>query len=220
MEIQQTPLRTAIMRIMSDLLDGPDKNGIYETTRFMDRIEQLVCDMMAAPEVMQLSGSEAVMGFLAWLSTRDETTVLGPNDVVDLTLYKRFVEANSLTEPRAAYHELLTHPKEPEPALSQQPFLSVAPEPTILEELEAAGFQPMYLDGGGDAFKFDLRGGLPADDESDFEVGMPDFSSDPESIHKEPYAALFGPDGKFIVSGSIDEIASVLADRLAFSEKL
>jgi len=140
MEIEQTPVRTAIMRIMSDMLDNPDKHGIYETGRFMDRIEQLICDMMAAPEVMQLSGSEAVMGFLAWLTTRDETTVLGPTTVVDISLYQQFVDANHLTEPRAGYSELLVHPDPPplevapEAPVSQQPFFTFVSEDDVKED--------------------------------------------------------------------------------------
>lgn len=120
MEVQQTPLRTAIMRIMSDMLDSPDEHGIFETGRFMDRIEQLLCDMMGAPEVMQLSGSEALFGLMGWLTTRNETTVLGPHQQVDVSIVSRFMEANGLTEPRAAWHELLTHPKElcPEEAIT------------------------------------------------------------------------------------------------------
>ena len=67
-----TPLRTAVMRIMSEMLDDPDADGIYPTGRFMDRIEALLHSMMGAPEVMQLSGSEAVYGFVAWLTTSDD----------------------------------------------------------------------------------------------------------------------------------------------------
>jgi len=118
MEAQQTPLRTAIMRIMSDMLDNPCEHGLYDTGRFMDRIEQLLCDMMAAPEVMQLSGSEAVFGLLAWLTTRDETTVLGPHQQVDVSIATQFVEANRLAEPREAWHELLTHPKTEVPEIA------------------------------------------------------------------------------------------------------
>ena len=128
MEAQQTPLRTAIMRIMSDMLDSADEHGIYETGRFMDRIEQLLCDMMVAPEVLQLSGSEAVMGFLAWLTTRDETTVLSPSQEVDISLYERFVETNQLTEPREAWHELLIHPKPLEPELATETEVQCDPK--------------------------------------------------------------------------------------------
>ncbi len=42
-------LRTAICRIMSEMLDNPDEHGIYPTGRFMDRIEALLVSMMAAP---------------------------------------------------------------------------------------------------------------------------------------------------------------------------
>ena len=136
MEKEQTPLRTAIMRIMSEMLDSPDSHGIYETGRFMDQIEQLLCDMMAAPEVMQLSGSEAVMGFLAWLTTRDETTVLGPHQTVDITLYERFVEANKLNEPREMYHQLLVHPKVEETIWTLDFDLSQMTESVTLEKEE------------------------------------------------------------------------------------
>lgn len=117
MEAQQTPLRTAIMRLMSDMLDNPCKHGIYDTGRFMDKIEQLLCDMMAVPEVMQLSGSEAIFGLLGWLTTRDETTVFGPNEEVDVDIIAQFIETNGLSEPREAWDMLLTHPapSDPEP---------------------------------------------------------------------------------------------------------
>ncbi len=113
MEAKQTPLRTAIMRIMSDMLDNPDEHGIYLTGRFMDRIEQLLCDMMGAPEVTQLSGSEAVMGFLGWLTTRDITTVIGRDTLGGeaIELWEQFCDANGLSKPRESWHELLTHPK-------------------------------------------------------------------------------------------------------------
>lgn len=124
MEAEQTPVRTAIMRIMSDMLDNPDEHGIYETGRFMDHIEQLLCDMMAAPEVCELSGSEAVFGLMAWLTTRNETTVLGPHQVVDIEIIERFIKTNHLKEPRESWHELLVHPSEPdlvEVSKSEQP---------------------------------------------------------------------------------------------------
>jgi len=111
MEAQQTPLRTAIMRLMSDMLDNPCKHGLYDTGRFMDKIEQLLCDMMVAPEVMQLSGSEAIFGLMGWLTTRDETTVLGPHQEVDVSIIERFMEVNHLADPREAWDMLLTHPK-------------------------------------------------------------------------------------------------------------
>lgn len=206
MEIEQTPLRTAIMRITSDMLDSPDKHGIYETGRFMDRIEQLMCDMMAAPEVMQLSGSEAVMGFLAWLTTRDETTVFGPSEVVDIDLYARFVETNNLTEPRESWHELLIHPEQ------------LPPKP-VSDTVKLDGLTVTALrdDVPEDAFEFE-GGGLSADIEMDFDVGMPDFPQ-PDEMNKGPCVALFGPDGEFIVSGSIDEIVTVLANKIGLCKK-
>ena len=46
-------LRTAVMRIMSEMLDNPDEHGIYQTGRFMDRIEALLEAMMGAQDVMR-----------------------------------------------------------------------------------------------------------------------------------------------------------------------
>ena len=106
-------LRTAIMRILSEMLDRPDKHGIYQTGRFMDRIESLLDSMMSAPESRRLSGSEAVFGFAAWLSAKDE--MLDPNvQMDDCAMWaewaKEFCDTNNLAEPREEWATLLTHP--------------------------------------------------------------------------------------------------------------
>lgn len=120
-------LRTAVMRIMSEMLDDPEMppappsdlpEGIYPTGRFMDRIEALLESMMAAPEVMQLSGSEAVFGFAAWLTTADRfenaETNPGYGPTQDAAfwceLVGEFNKVNGLSEPREQWSELLTHP--------------------------------------------------------------------------------------------------------------
>ncbi len=105
-------LRTAIMRIMSEMLDEPDEHGIYPTSRFMDRIEALLVSMMAAPEVMHLSGSEALYGFMAWLTTNGDNYRIGPKEdcAVWPTLIEEFCKTNHLHEPREQWAELLTHP--------------------------------------------------------------------------------------------------------------
>ena len=105
-------LRTAVMRIMSDMLDNPDSGGIYPTGRFMDRIEDLLKALMAAPESMQLSGSEALFGFVAWLTCRDEITHMGSTEdcAHPADLIKEFCEINHLTDPREGWSDLLTHP--------------------------------------------------------------------------------------------------------------
>jgi len=116
------PLRTAIMRIMSEMLDSPDKDGIFRTGRFMDRIEALLESMMAAPEVMQLSGSEALFGFVAWLTTSDEfeqalrNPPYGPtqNAAPWADMVARFCKVNHLSIPREEWSELLTHPESPD----------------------------------------------------------------------------------------------------------
>ncbi len=115
-------LRTAIMRIMSEMVDNPDEDGIYPTGRFMERIEDLLTSMMVAPEVMQLSGSEALFGFAAWLTTSDEFTSPMANPFYGPTqdaspwaeLVGRFCETNKLSDPREQWKELLTHPAESE----------------------------------------------------------------------------------------------------------
>ena len=114
-----TPLRTAVMRIMSEMLDDPDEHGIYPTGRFMDRIEVLLDSMMGAPEVMQLSGSEAVYGFVAWLTTSDDfespmgNPMFGPTqDAAPWAEFvKRFCMTNQLSDPREEWVQLLVHPE-------------------------------------------------------------------------------------------------------------
>lgn len=114
-----TPLRTAVMRIMSEMLDDPDADGIYPTGRFMDRIEALLHSMMGAPEVMQLSGSEAVYGFVAWLTTSDDFENILKNPPFGPTqdaapwaeLVNQFCIINQLAEPREEWNMLLTHPE-------------------------------------------------------------------------------------------------------------
>ncbi len=113
-----TVLRTAVMRIMSEMLDNPDEHGIYPTGQFMDRIEKLLESMMAAPEVMQLSGSEAIFGFVAWLTTADRfeqsnaNPLYGPtqDSVPWIELIDEFCKTNSLAEPREMWDALLVHP--------------------------------------------------------------------------------------------------------------
>lgn len=117
-----TPLRTAVMRIMSQMLDNPDEHGIYPTGEFMDRIEALLDSMMAAPEVMQLSGSEALFGFAAWLTTSDEFEQVRRNPTYGPTqdaapwadMVGRFCKTNHLSDPREEWSELLTHPEAPD----------------------------------------------------------------------------------------------------------
>jgi len=84
----------------------------------MDKIEAFLETMMAAPEVMQLSGSEALVGFTAWLTTADEFEMASKNPLYGPTqdaapwceLVGRFCQANKLSDPREQWHQLLTHP--------------------------------------------------------------------------------------------------------------
>ena len=105
-------LRTAIMRIMSEMFDDVDEHGIYPTGRFMDRIQALLESMMAAPEVMHLSGSEALYGFVGWLTTNGDKYRIGPTEdcAVWPALIEEFCKTNHLHEPREQWDTLLTHP--------------------------------------------------------------------------------------------------------------
>jgi len=61
-----------------------------------------------------LTGSEAVYGFCAWLTTRDEVTKMGANNdcapIADLAA--RFCDENGLPDPRSNYTDYLTHPRD------------------------------------------------------------------------------------------------------------
>lgn len=61
-----------------------------------------------------LTGSEAVFGFCAWLTTRKEKTIMGGSeDVVPvLELIQMFCEENKLPNPRENYTDFLAMPKE------------------------------------------------------------------------------------------------------------
>ena len=107
-------LRTAIMRAMSEMLDNPDEHGIYPTGEFMDRMEQLLVAMMAAPEVVQLSGSEALFGFMAWLTSGSKRvgplSSLANHAVQAAGLVDEFCRVNNLADPREGWSQLLTQP--------------------------------------------------------------------------------------------------------------
>lgn len=60
-----------------------------------------------------MTASEALFGFCAWLTTREEKTVMSSGDncggIADLV--KEFCEVNNLPEPRENWTDYLTHPK-------------------------------------------------------------------------------------------------------------
>lgn len=61
----------------------------------------------------QLTSSEAVYGFAAWLTCRNEKLVISAkhNAAPIAELVKEFCEANGLPEPRENYHRILVHPR-------------------------------------------------------------------------------------------------------------
>ena len=61
----------------------------------------------------EMTGSEALFGFCAWLTTREEKTVMSANDDAAniVEKIKMFCDANKLTEARDDYTDRLTHPE-------------------------------------------------------------------------------------------------------------
>ena len=60
----------------------------------------------------KLTGSEALYGFMAWLTTQQvETTVGSSQDCAPIVeLIDTFCKTNGLSEPRENWTEFLTHP--------------------------------------------------------------------------------------------------------------
>lgn len=110
-----TALRKAIERIVTEC-DGesPDK--------LIDRLETLLRSCMAPPEAQQLSGSEALFGFAAWLTTAARFEKAGKNPKYGPAehagpwgeMVAEFCHVNELADPREGWQEFLTHPPEPE----------------------------------------------------------------------------------------------------------
>ncbi len=63
-------------------------------------------------ELKEMTGSEAVFGFCAWLTTRKEKTVMSSkNNCAKIAdLIKEFCEVNKLNDPRDEWTNFLTHP--------------------------------------------------------------------------------------------------------------
>ena len=63
-------------------------------------------------ELEEMTASEAIFGFCAWLTTRKEKTVMSANDncskIADSI--KEFCKTNKLIDPRDNWTDLLTHP--------------------------------------------------------------------------------------------------------------
>lgn len=62
----------------------------------------------------QLTGSEALYGFMGWLSSRGESVTFSASHDAGkaANLVKQFCDTNNLTEPRDNWTEHLTHPVE------------------------------------------------------------------------------------------------------------
>ena len=64
-------------------------------------------------ELNELSGSEAVYGFCAWLTTQKDRTIMsGKHDCSNIAdKIKLFCETNNLTDPKDHWEKNLIHPK-------------------------------------------------------------------------------------------------------------
>jgi hypothetical protein len=62
----------------------------------------------------KLTASEAIYGFCAWLTTRDEKTIMSASDdsAPIPVLIEQFCKTNGLETPREYWHNHLTHPQE------------------------------------------------------------------------------------------------------------
>jgi len=60
----------------------------------------------------ELSGSEAIYGFVAWLTCRKEKTVMGASEDCSpvVELIGEFCKENKLTDPRDGWQDNLVHP--------------------------------------------------------------------------------------------------------------
>ena len=60
----------------------------------------------------KLKASEAIYGFVGWLTTRKEKTVMGSDSdcAVVADLVKQFCEVNKLSEPSEKWSDNLIHP--------------------------------------------------------------------------------------------------------------
>ena len=63
---------------------------------------------------MELTASEALFGFVGWLTTRDEKTVISSTDdcAPIVELIKQFYDANDLDDPRDGWENNLIHPND------------------------------------------------------------------------------------------------------------
>lgn len=90
--------------------------------QILDSINELADEMHSHSENItftaqekrnELTASEALFGFSAWLSTRQEKTVFSSssNCAPIAELIKDFLNSNQLSEPRKGWENLLVHPK-------------------------------------------------------------------------------------------------------------
>jgi len=65
-------------------------------------------------QTKELTASEAVYGFAAWLTARDEDITIGATENCSPVAYlvERFIEANNLKQPGNKWADILKYPAE------------------------------------------------------------------------------------------------------------
>lgn len=64
------------------------------------------------PKPLTLTGSEAIFGFVAWLTSRERPTIFSANHNAGeaVELIRQFLNANNLENPRSNYTDYLSFP--------------------------------------------------------------------------------------------------------------
>ena len=99
-----------LFEVKNGIIDNffPDGKPYKTLKEAMELIEQVKVE----PESDTLSASEAVYGFLGWLTTREESVTFSSKDNASIAtdLAKEFIKANNLNKPQNDWHIHLIHP--------------------------------------------------------------------------------------------------------------
>jgi hypothetical protein len=107
-----------IQEIIRDLLarthayDEPDPETEEAIEDVTSQIKKMIEDHSRRAVMLEMSASEALFGFCAWLTTRSEEVHLGSeHDAAPVVeCIKRFMETNGLGNPRDGWENNFTHP--------------------------------------------------------------------------------------------------------------
>jgi len=94
-KIRNDVVRSEICRLMSEMLDNPDKNGIYPTSKFMWEMETYILERLETAQhddwltgklVIDLDGLDDVLwiGSQGYCTKRNENKVVDPELIEDI----------------------------------------------------------------------------------------------------------------------------------------